>query len=222
MVSLVALVEEVIFNSKFNKRETISDSSGGADITAGDFQQLGSDSVPMPADRQVLVPTEQAGRYICVGYIDDKLTQLSEAGANRMYSRDSGGEMIADLLLGNDGRAILTTPEAKVEIQANGSISVTNPECTFSCSPTGAVELKNNAGGMSISPSGTVDINGVVITPTGTVSVPLTIDAGAGITSAAALTGATIMSSTTGTTFDSHKHPVDTPNGETSPPTTGS
>ena len=95
------------------------DPGGGATFAGQSFPPIGEDSQALPGDYFVTVRGPSTGEEIIVGYHDPKLTPRAGPGERRIYSRDSGGNIVAEIHLKDDGVIVLNG----VEIDPNGNLT---------------------------------------------------------------------------------------------------
>lgn len=107
-------------------------------LTVEQFSSAGDDSPPMTGDYAATTSLTRKGGQAAVGYIDPKLTPVSNPGEKRVYSRDANGAEVAQLYLKNDG----------------------------------SVQLSNSAGSFQLLSNGNLNLNGVIIDPSGTITLP--------------------------------------------------
>jgi len=149
-----------------NFSEVKSDPGGGDNSTSEHFSAPGDDSQPLKGDFIALMNIVREGGKAVIGYLDPKNPGIAEEGEKRIYSRDSEGNVVAEVWLKNDG-----TTEVK------------NGEITFILNPDGSHKLNNSSGSFELLANGDVNINGVIIKANGDVTTPGTIVATKDITS---------------------------------------
>ncbi len=137
------------------------DIGGGNNSTAQIFTPVGDDSQPLLTDLAISISVPQSGRRIVVAWVDQKNPNISEPGARRSYSRDpDSGDIVAEIILGNDGTITMKNEKVTQTIAADGSASLTNKDGSF------AMEAGGN-----------VVINGVTIDTDGNIDSPATVTA---------------------------------------------
>lgn len=94
----------------------------GANVTAETFGPSGDDSPPLPEDRVVLVNVDGTGNFVSAGVLS--VSQGAKPGERILYSRNSGGEVMAALKLLNDGKIEMLSPEDFSVSAKNLSVSV--------------------------------------------------------------------------------------------------
>ena len=133
---------------------------GGQDTrTPQHFSDIGDDSFPLAGDFTQLVGQAGSGRDSVVGYVDPKNAQKAAAGEKRIYARDadSGAEVI-EMWLKNDGSAVVSNAEGELTLK-----------------PDGAIKGANAAGAFELLANGSINLNGVIISPTGVVTIPTSL-----------------------------------------------
>lgn len=128
---------------------------GGPNVTAEHFAPPGDDSHPLPTDYAYTAPTPQRGRQVAVGYVDPLNTPQAQPGEKRIYARDSGGAVVVEVWLKNDGEATIFNANGEVTLGADGSILG-----------------QNGAGSFELQAGGTFAVNGVTIDPSGNIITP--------------------------------------------------
>lgn len=93
--------------------------------TADHYSAPGDDSAPLPGDFAATMPIEgEAETVASIGYSDD-VSRVAGAGEKRIYSRDAGGGVVAEVYLQSDGTVAITQPTgASVTLAADGSITL--------------------------------------------------------------------------------------------------
>ena len=107
-----------------NVRDVKTDPGGGINATSEHFADPGDDSHPLPGDYAATVSIMRRGISVAVGYVDPKNDNKAAAGEKRIYSRDAGGAMIAEIWLKNDGSVICDNGAGSFELQASGDFVV--------------------------------------------------------------------------------------------------
>lgn len=87
----------------------------------------GNDSAPLPDDIAVAVYTPVSGSHAVVAFVDLRNRGTAEPGEKRLYSRNQGGDVVAEVHLKNDG-----------------SIEVKNNAGSLTLLPSGDVQISNN------------------------------------------------------------------------------
>jgi hypothetical protein len=128
---------------------------GSANITAAHFSSAGDDSYPLNTDYAFLVDSAQNGRKVALGYIDPINDPVTNYGEKRIYGRTTGGEVSAEVLLKN-----------------NGQIDIKNDLISAVFNQDGSLTVNNGSGSLIMLSNGDVNINGVVISSSGDVSMP--------------------------------------------------
>lgn len=75
----------------------------GSNLTATHFQPAGTDAPPLAADYAFLVQLPGSSRYVVIGFLDPDNEGTASPGENRLYARDSDGNVVVTLRLANDG-----------------------------------------------------------------------------------------------------------------------
>lgn len=144
---------------------------GGGDI--GNhyfFSDAGDDSRPLPDDYVAIVESNEEGVFDAVGCADPKNESVAAAGEKRIYSRNSEGEIVSEVYLKNSGEIESKNENGSSKLGADGSLEYANSALSVTAGADGSFEVKNGAGGLSLRPDGTVLINGVIISPLGTIT----------------------------------------------------
>ncbi len=103
--------------------------------TARLFGASGEDSPPIQNDRIVLVQIDGAGRFACVGVLNE--SQGAKPGEKIIYSRSSSGEVMAAIKLLNDGKIEMLSPDSlavsgsEIEVKADKSLKFESKEIEF-------------------------------------------------------------------------------------------
>ena len=97
-------------------------------ITAVIFNSPGEDSRPLPDDFFAHIEASNIGKKIAVGFLDTKNPPTVEAGEKKTYSRDSGGNIKASVLLKKDGSIEITGAS---EISIDGTVININSGSDF-------------------------------------------------------------------------------------------
>ena len=105
-------------------RDVKLDPGGGINATVEHFAPSGEDAHPLPGDYAATVSVMRRGISVAVGYVDPKNDNKAAAGEKRIYSRDAGGGMIAEIWLKNDGSVICDNGAGSFELQASGDFVV--------------------------------------------------------------------------------------------------
>lgn len=127
-------------------------------ITPQHFSAPGDDSAPLPTDYDFIVDIEGSGRAGVLGYIDAFLAGITSPGEKRIYARDSAGVLKGSIYLKRNGDIVHATGLAALLMQSDGVNVLGNP-----------------SGGVAVAANGDVDINGVIITAAGVVTVPTSL-----------------------------------------------
>lgn len=199
LITKVLSVVDVVRNGL-----TLSDIKGdpgaGANQTSEHYGPAGDDSKPLPGDYYISEKIPGSGRGVAVGYLDPTNAPESGPGEKRLYSRDSGGAVVAEVWLKNDGTitaendsvaaelkpdgsAIIDNGIGSHEIAADGTVTTTSGIGSLTMTPTGLATLTNGTGTFLMLADGSFSINGVVFTPAG------------------------VMISASGKNSDTHTHP---------------
>ena len=122
-MGLIATALDYITNAKIKVQ-----AKGKNALTATHFSSPGDDANPLPSDKVVIVSTGKSGGVAAVGYIDSKNPDKSESGEKRFYSRDSDGNVVAEVWMHNDGRiGIITDSDINlngVTIDRQGNVNI--------------------------------------------------------------------------------------------------
>ncbi len=98
---------------------------GGGDVKTGDnYAGIGEDANPLPEDYAVAVDIPGAGGRVIIGYVDIKNAGTAEPGERRAYSRNSGGDIVAEIWLKSDGSITITNDSGSIELQASGDANI--------------------------------------------------------------------------------------------------
>lgn len=87
-------ITEPISKIEIRKNET---------VFATRFSSINEDSLPLPTDNILVISLEQIGKKCCIGFIDPKNETSVNEGEKRIYSRDSGGGIQAEIYLKDSG-----------------------------------------------------------------------------------------------------------------------
>lgn len=131
------------------------DLGGSYSITPEHFSAPGDDSYPLPGDYVASVPVEQTGRAVAVGYLDPANAPQAAVGEKRIYSRNSDGDVVAEVWL-------LNTGEVRV-VNENGQVTL---------GPDGSILGDNGLGTFELEAGGDFVVNGVTIAANGDVTIP--------------------------------------------------
>lgn len=129
--------------------------AGEGPVTGQHFADVGDDSFPHPDDSFVVVPVQQSGRRVPVGWNDNKNPKKSTVCEKRIYGRDANGDQVNELWLRN-----------------NGDIELRNDLLDIIGLADGSANIFNDSGFIVLEPDGTVDLNGVRIDPAGNIVLP--------------------------------------------------
>jgi hypothetical protein len=124
--------------------------------TGQHFSSPGDDANPMPQDYVMTVSFPELGNFIPVGYIDPKNADMSKPGEKRIYSRDSSGTLVADIILKNDGGIEIKSSGSSFFMESTGSMRGQNSNGFFELTPAGVFTAS------SISVTGTIDAGGTI------------------------------------------------------------
>lgn len=118
------------------------DPGGGALLLSESFSAPGEDSQPLDTDYLAIMRVQGTGRAVVVGTLDPKNADQSGPGERRLYSRDSGGNVVSSIWLKADGSIAL---ESTGDITINGvTISATGQVTVPSSLKVGGKELNNH------------------------------------------------------------------------------
>lgn len=136
-----------------------ANTSANANLTPHLYLGPGEDSLPLPDDFCMLIPTKQSGVYSVVGFLDPQANQFAQPGEKRVYSRDEDGNETASIWL-----------------KQSGDIVAENEKCLFELLSDGSIALKNKSGESDLGlitmngTTGSISLNGVVIDSEGNIS----------------------------------------------------
>lgn len=118
----------VINGSYFNSVKT--DSGGGPLVTPKSFNDAGDDSQPLQSDYAVSVEISEEGSRVIVGYIDPQNAGVAGIGEKRIYSRESGGTIKAEIHLKNDGSILISNDAGQFELESGGDCVINGCKIT--------------------------------------------------------------------------------------------
>lgn len=185
-----------------------SNPGGGANETAAQFQPAGDDARPLADDYAYTGALPRQGGAAHVGYQDASNAGKANPGEKRLYARDSGGAVVAEIYLQNDGSLTLENGAGSVSVAANGSISADSGGASAALNNDKTLSITDGTGMISMDGAGTVDINGVTIDPSGNITGPAAMTLTGTITAADLIAGPL--------TFTTHKQSGVTPGSGTS------
>lgn len=90
------------------------------------FCSVNEDSKGIPGDYLLDFSLEQIGRNAVIGFVDVKNVSSVEDGEKRIYSRDSGGNIKAEVYLYNNGEIALKNDSAAFSVSESGLFNLTN------------------------------------------------------------------------------------------------
>jgi hypothetical protein len=125
-----------------------SDMGGNTIISGEQFSSPGDDANPLPDDYVALIENARIGGVSAVGYLDPKNQNITQPGEKRIYSRDSSGNIVAEIKLANDGSIRGQNSNGFFELTSAGVFTAS------SISVTGTID----AGGTISSTS--IEVNG--------------------------------------------------------------
>ncbi len=132
--------------------------TGSVPVTADHTGAPGDDCPPLPTDFVVMVPGENTGRGIAVGYVDPLNQGTASPGEKRYVGRDPDAVEVCELYLKRDGEATLSNANGSIVLGADGSIALTSP-----------------GGSIALDAAGLVSINGATISALGEIANALGI-----------------------------------------------
>jgi len=122
--------------------------AGGGDITEiPHFSAPGDDSHPLPDDYVAVIRTRGTGRSAAIGYVDGANAQQAAAGEKRIYARDSGGTVVVEVWLKNDGTATIKNDGGEFTLNPDGTGDFTGGDFTINgATITAAGDVKSALG----------------------------------------------------------------------------
>lgn len=100
------------------------DVGGGDNLLPEHFAPPGYDGVPLAGDYVATTSYPGGGEEAAVGYIDPDSTPVAEAGEVRLYSRDSGGAVVAHVYCKADGSIEISNNNGIATLGADGKFNV--------------------------------------------------------------------------------------------------
>ncbi|BAV81060.1 putative baseplate assembly protein [Vibrio phage CKB-S1] len=150
-----------------NRSDARSNPGGGATVDAYHMQPAGDDAHPLPGDDVILVEVRRKNNYAAVGYRDPQNAQSAQPGERRVYARSADGTQVVELFLHNDGQARLANGAGFVDLAPDGTIEGNSGGAIMELQPGGQGEIRNGAGFMRLMPNGFINLNGLMISPSG-------------------------------------------------------
>lgn len=151
----------------------------------------GEDSPPQEGDKVVVLELGTAFK-LAVG-VQDAIAPAINPGERKVYSRSDAGAIAAFMLLANSGD--IEFGGVKFTVNATGDITLDagGGAATITIQTDGTIEIANAAGFIILASSGIVNINGVMIDPTGNIIGPANITAGGVLAGASLAAGGGTM-----------------------------
>jgi len=100
------------------------------DLGGGDVRRVpmlnapGVDSAPRIGDYVVLVSHPGDSGFIAVAYDDSAVESQAESGEIRVYSRDSGSAVVAEIWIKSDGSISVQNGSGYVKLEPSGRVDV--------------------------------------------------------------------------------------------------
>jgi len=146
LIAVVKGFERVVADDEYEDHGTDvkTDAAAKDNSTVEHFSPAGIDAPPLlDCDFVGLVEGVETGNYLAIGYIDVKNAGTATAGDVRIYSRDSAG-----------------APVTQIVARANGEILIESQPVIVLIGSDGTVSISNNGGSFEMAADGTVSING--------------------------------------------------------------
>lgn len=175
-----------------------ADPGGGANVTPLLFLPPGDDARPLPDDFGLTVSTLRQGGAAHAGYQDAKNAGITAPGEKRIYARDSGGSVVAEIYLDGEGGLTLENNTGSVSVDKDGNINADSGGASATLNNDGSLDVTDGTGSISMDGSGNIDLNGVIIDTAGNITGPAAMTLTGNITAADLIVGPL--------TFTTHKH----------------
>lgn len=101
-----------------------SDRGSGDNVTAQHFTAPGDDSRPLPGDYAALSGAAGTGTQTATGYHDAKNPPKASPGEKRIYARDGGGAVVAEMWLKASGDVVISNGPGVFTMSADGSVNI--------------------------------------------------------------------------------------------------